>query len=336
MSVHDIAKSRRESGRRLIFALLLAVVLAAGAYLRVRGLFWGEYQYLHPDERFLVMVGSSISPVKSLSEYWNTAVSTLNPNNVGHGLYVYGTLPMFLTRYLVQAIYGHSGLNEMTNVGRSLSALFDVGTLLLVYYVAKRLYDRRVGVLAAAFSAFAVLQIQQSHFFTMDTFTTFFCMLTIYFVVRVADEKTGAGEKTERDSEHTLIPGAEEPPADTHELDSATNHALRITHYAARNTPHASRITNYASRFASRPLFALSLGFGLALGMAMASKINAAPLAFLLPVALLIRLYRIPAEEQKQQVKVLALYLGLAAAVSFLVFRIFQPYAFAGPGFFGL
>jgi YYY domain-containing protein len=336
MSVHDIAKSRRESGRRLIFALLLAVVLAAGAYLRVRGLFWGEYQYLHPDERFLVMVGSSISPVKSLSEYWNTAVSTLNPNNVGHGLYVYGTLPMFLTRYLVQAIYGHSGLNEMTNVGRSLSALFDVGTLLLVYYVAKRLYDRRVGVLAAAFSAFAVLQIQQSHFFTMDTFTTFFSMLTIYFVVRVADEKTGAGEKTERDSEHTLIPEAEEPPTDTHQLDSATNHALRITHYAARTTPHASRFTFHASSFISHPLFTLTLAFALALGMAMASKINAGPLAFLLPVALLIRLYRIPAEEQKQQVKMLALYLGLAAAVSFLVFRIFQPYAFAGPGFFGL
>ncbi|HZD57620.1 MAG TPA: glycosyltransferase family 39 protein, partial [Anaerolineales bacterium] len=341
MNTEKTADRRQRNNRRPIFTILMVAVLAAGAYLRVRGLFWGEYQYLHPDERFLVMVGSSISPVQSLSEYWNTAVSTLNPNNVGHDLYVYGTLPMFLTRYVVQWIYGHSGLNEMTNVGRSLSALFDVSTLILVYLIARRLYDRRVGVLAAAFSAFAVLQIQQSHFFTMDTFTAFFSMLTIYFVVRMADEKTGESEEKMRIREAVLMQNVGEPTASTQEAAPTTHHASRITHYelrithsASQSTPRASGLTHYVLRH--MPLAPLSLGFGLALGLAMASKINAAPLAFLLPVALLIRLYRYPPEEQKAQVRVVAAYLALAAVVSFLVFRIFQPYAFAGPSFFGL
>ena len=341
MNTEKTADHRQRNNRRPIFTILMVAVLAAGAYLRVRGLFWGEYQYLHPDERFLVMVGSSISPVQSLSEYWNTAVSTLNPNNVGHDLYVYGTLPMFLTRYVVQWIYGHSGLNEMTNVGRSLSALFDVSTLILVYLIARRLYDRRVGVLAAAFSAFAVLQIQQSHFFTMDTFTAFFSMLTIYFVVRMADEKTGESEEKMRIREAVLMQNVGEPTASTQEAAPTTHHASRITHYelrithsASQSTPRASGLTHYVLRH--MPLAPLSLGFGLALGLAMASKINAAPLAFLLPVALLIRLYRYPPEEQKAQVRVVAAYLALAAVVSFLVFRIFQPYAFAGPSFFGL
>jgi 4-amino-4-deoxy-L-arabinose transferase-like glycosyltransferase len=188
MSNHQpstVTQPSRRRPRPWLFDLLLIYVLLIGAYVRFTGLFWGDYQYLHPDERFLVWVGTDISPVNSLAEYFNTAQSTLNPNNVGHGFYVYGTLPMLITRYLVQWIYGHSGFMEMTNVGRALSALADLLTVLLVFQVAERLYDKRVALLSAAFSAVAVLQIQQSHFFTMDTFINFFSFLAFYFAVRV-------------------------------------------------------------------------------------------------------------------------------------------------------
>ncbi len=141
--------------RSLIFDLLLVYALLAGAYFRFTGIDWGEYQYLHPDERFLVWVGSDITPLvckdatltveacpqesrrwMSFSEYFDTAISTLNPVNRGHGFYVYGTLPMFMTRFAVEWIYGHSGFNEMTDVGRPLSALADLLTVLLVYLIA--------------------------------------------------------------------------------------------------------------------------------------------------------------------------------------------------------
>ena len=161
----------------IIFGILLTVILIAASFLRFRGLSWGEYQYLHPDERFLIWVGSDISPVNSLAEYWDTANSSLNPHNRGHGFYVYGTLPMYLTRYAVEWVYGQSGFNEMTNAGRFLSALADLLTVLFVYFVAAKVYNKRVGLLAASFSAFAVLQIQHSHFFTVDTFTTLFAMM---------------------------------------------------------------------------------------------------------------------------------------------------------------
>ncbi len=138
-----------------VFDVLLVFVLLMGAYFRFIGINWGEYQYLHPDERFLVWVGSDITPLKcldpnhtvdtcpeeqktwmGLGEYFDTANSTLNPVNRGHGFYVYGTLPMFLTRFAVEWIYGHSGFNEMTDVGRPLSALADLLTVLLVYLIA--------------------------------------------------------------------------------------------------------------------------------------------------------------------------------------------------------
>lgn len=75
---------------------------------------------------------------------------------------------------------------EIAIVGRSLAVLFDLGSILMVYLIARRLFDRRVGLLAALLSALAVMQIQQSHFFVDPIFSTFFALLALYWTVRVA------------------------------------------------------------------------------------------------------------------------------------------------------
>jgi YYY domain-containing protein len=330
MATETTSKPKQTSPRRWVFAVLLIYVLFVGAFLRTRGLNWGEYQYLHPDERFLIWVGTDISPVESFSAYWDTANSSLNPHNQGHNFYVYGTLPMFLARYVVEWIYGHSGFQEMTNVGRALSASADILTILLVYLIGKHVYGRRVGILAAAFSALAVLQIQLSHYFTMDTFTTFFSALTVYFAVRVAmNPKIEAVRKNEiltSGHEENIDPVGEElSPGQDEEGEQ-----LIVTTTKSRN------LSAEIVRVITDPMFLLCLGFGIALGMATASKINAAPLAFLLPGALLIRLYTLPESERSQWTFDGLIYLVFAGVVSAIVFRIFQPYAFQGPGFFGI
>lgn len=289
-----------------IFDLLLIFVLLAGAFFRFSGIYWGEYQYLHPDERFLVWVGTDISPVEDIGEYFDTQTSSLNPHNRGHGFYVYGTLPMFLTRYAVEWVFGKSGFQEMTQVGRPLSAMMDLLTVFLVYLAAERLYDKRIALLAAAFSAAAVLPIQQSHFFTMDTFMNAFSFLAFYFAVRIATTKGNqAPERGEED-------------------------------YGLLRAQHEEHATQRVSRFLRSPLLLPSLGFGIALGMAVASKLNAAPMAFMLPAAMFIYLLRLPKEERYERALHIMGYLAVAGFVSLLVFRIFQPYAFSGPGFLGL
>ena len=55
--------------------------------------------------------------------------------------------------------------------------------------------ERLPGSLAAALYAFAVLPLQQSHFYTVDTFGSFFALLAFYFAVRVAQ----GGEHGRRD-----------------------------------------------------------------------------------------------------------------------------------------
>lgn len=315
---------KKNLSQRLIFDLLLVLVLIVGSALRLAGSYWGEYTYMHPDERFLLWVGTDISPVNlvpnphatsaedqyqkewlSFSEYFDTANSPLNPHNRGHGFYVYGTLPMFITRAAVELIKGHTGFQEMLEVGRPLSAVADILTVLLVYLVAARLYDRRVGLLAAAFSALAVLQIQQSHFFTMDTFINMFTFLAFYFAVRVS---LGNGES---------------------EIEDHGN-ALEIESETPTSPP---RIQKTVQTFIRHPYFWLSLAFGVALGMAVASKLNAALMALALPAAMGLRLVSLPSKKREAALLPMFLYLCLAALASLVTFRIGQPYAFSGPGF---
>jgi len=71
-------------------------------------------------------------------------------------------------------------------VGRALSSLFDLGSVLLIYLIGRRLYGRRQGLLAALLLALTALNIQNSHFYTVDNFTSFFVILAFYFAVQIA------------------------------------------------------------------------------------------------------------------------------------------------------
>src|SRR5512136_1579771 len=148
-----------------LYDILLIGVLIVGGYFRLAGIDWGDGQNQHPDELFLTSVTYDIQPVHSLAEYFNTATSTLNPHNTGHGFFVYGTLPVFIVRGLADLTHQ---LPNLQLFGRQMSALADLASVALLYFLVKRLYGPRVGILAALFSALAVMEIQQSHFYTTD------------------------------------------------------------------------------------------------------------------------------------------------------------------------
>lgn len=70
-----------------------------------------------------------------------------------------------------------------------MAAVFDAGTVLLVYLLGRRLYNHRTGLLAAVLVAFTVLSIQQAHFCTVDSMLTFFVALTVLFSARVISNR---------------------------------------------------------------------------------------------------------------------------------------------------
>jgi len=323
-----------------IYDLLLIAVLAVAAFLRLRGADWGELQHQHPDEGFLVSVVSAmrahecidpnieidLCPAEQqrwigIGDYFNTAKSTLNPHNRGYAFFVYGTLPMFIVRYSAE-ILGKTDVGALKLLGRQFSALADLGTIFLLYLIVARLYNRRTALLAAAFSAFAVMQIQQSHFFTTDLFVNLFAFLAIYIAVEIVVRESGIGHWS---------PGVGNRESGIEELGSETD-------------DDKSRIPNPESRLFRDPFLWLSLAFGVAFGMAMASKVNIYPLALLLPGAFAVRFLR--SKEERERLfttghpgprgeagadwKLITVYLIVGGLAAFLAFRIFQPYAFDG------
>ena len=321
---------------RLETALFLIGILLIGMSMRLVGIEWGEGQPIHPDEEFLRGVTAAVEWPDSPGLYFDSAASPLSPYNRGHGFFVYGTLPLFVTRGTVEALdRSCEALNEgrltpaallarwlspivlaqptgqcwpgafssvgIRTIGRALAALFDLGCLLFVYLAGRRLGSRWLGLLAAMLYALAVLPIQQAHFYTVDAFANFFVAVALYMVL-----------------------------------------------WAAQSGKWAA--------------FALA---GLATGLGMACKISVWPLALMVALAGIVRWLlevgdrgarRQGNEETKGQGDLssssspppplplspsppllLSLsQIALAGVVAFIAFRLAQPYAFRGPGFFGL
>lgn len=164
--------------------LVVAIVLV-GASLRLTGVDWDQGQHLHPDERFLTMVATSISAPRSTGEYFDTARAPCNPASVGHPFFVYGTFPLFLTK-AAAGLLGADSYDRLYVVGRVLSALFDCGTIVLTWLLGRLLGGARLGLAGAALMAVSVPSIQNAHFFTVDSCAAFFAALTLYGLLRVA------------------------------------------------------------------------------------------------------------------------------------------------------
>lgn len=163
--------------------MLFLLIFLLGSGLRLYGLNWDDSHHLHPDERFMVLTVLNISWPDSFSGYLNPETSPLSPyNNEHYRSYIYGTFPLFVTKAVATLFQMHT-YGTVHLVGRMLSALFDLGTLLLVYLIAARLFSARAGILSAAFFSVAVMHIQQSHFFTVDTFLVFWIALTFLMLV---------------------------------------------------------------------------------------------------------------------------------------------------------
>ncbi|MBC7814482.1 MAG: glycosyltransferase family 39 protein, partial [Burkholderiales bacterium] len=302
----------RENGARprsgLIVLGALLVILLIGSYMRFTGLNWDDYTHLHPDERFLTQVVSAMGGPLSMTDcqgdtcetalyyctsrypetggrggFFDAQCSPFNPNNVGHGLYVYGTLPPFLAKLAGDAavrITGDAtfaGYDGIHLVWRALSATADMLTILTLFFIGRRMRDQWVGLLAAALYMAAPLALQKSHFATVNAMATLFTTLALLFTVRIQ---------------------------------------------------RGGKLRDY-------------IGFGLAFAAALASRINLLPLAGILALVAGLRILplfdkQLAWRERERALTENVLGLVLAGIVTLIAFRLMNPYAFTGPGVFGM
>ncbi len=168
-------------------ALVLLILTSLG--LRLYGLEWDNGNLIHPDERAIVWENteggsgkrgvSEIGMPDSLDEFFSVE-SPLNTH-----WFPYGSFPIYLLKIvsvIVSPFVDGYSLDEYAVLGRALNAFVDTASILLVFLLGSRLYSRRVGLLAAAFTTFAVLHIQYSHFYTSDILLTFLALAIIYLL----------------------------------------------------------------------------------------------------------------------------------------------------------
>lgn len=159
---------------------LLIFIFLIGLALRLYGLNWDQNNHLHPDERFLTMVETTIKLPSSLHQYLDTQTSPLNPYNYkDYQFFVYGTFPIFLTK-IVGYILNLNNYDQINLVGRALSAVFDSFNIIILFFLSRLIFKKSSAqcLVPSALYAFCVLPLQLSHFFAVDTFLTTFILLT--------------------------------------------------------------------------------------------------------------------------------------------------------------
>ena len=242
--------------------LIIFLVFIFGLCLRIYGLNWDQNQHLHPDERFLTMVLTEVKLPSSLTNYFNTSTSPLNPYNYpNYQFFVYGTFPLFLTKILA-VLLNLDNYNQIVLLGRFLSAFSDSLIIIFLFLISKEFFKSKSKYvyLASFLYAVTVLSIQLSHFFAVDTFLNLFLVISFYF---------------------------------------------SILYYQKKHIKH-------------------SLFSALFFGLALSSKISA---LYFIPLFVALHLLSLPKVNLKNVIKLFPLA-GFYAVTTFLVFRIFQPYAF--------
>lgn len=152
--------------------LCLAVILLGGGVFRFYGLTVGFPFEYHVDEWFIVN--------RTLDMY---RTGSFKPPAFDYPSLVFYYL---LANAHLLSMFREPELYDLYVAGRAASALFGTATIALVYLTGERAYNRRVGLLAAAFFAFTVTALREAHFYTTDSLNVFFITLAVYFIIKIA------------------------------------------------------------------------------------------------------------------------------------------------------
>jgi hypothetical protein len=102
--------------------------------------------------------------------------------------YLWGRLTgIFASRADIIALF-HANPTAIYTIFRTVTALFGTGCVLMTYLVARRLYGKKVGLLAAFLLTGLPLLITNAHMVTPDVIMTFFILASFYFAIKVATE----------------------------------------------------------------------------------------------------------------------------------------------------
>ena len=148
---------------RLLTIIPIVCILSVGIMLRFYNLNWDDYSMFHPDERNIANAVAQIVFFKQL-----------NPHFFAYGgfsIYLYRAAGELLVHLNKQTIWiqdwGHINI-----IGRFFSAFFSILTVLPLYYLAKKVFNKTTALLSISFFVFCVSSIQMAHFAVTESLLT--------------------------------------------------------------------------------------------------------------------------------------------------------------------
>ncbi|MDH7476282.1 MAG: hypothetical protein QHH09_02300 [Microgenomates group bacterium] len=296
-------------------SLTLLLIIFLGIIFRFNNLNWDANHHLHPDERFLTMVGNAIKMPQNLKEYFNPDLSPLNPANHNYTFFVYGIFPILFNKVLA-GFFNLDNYNDFTLLGRFLSGFFDLLIIFLVYKTGEILekkyrWSNFLKYFAAFFYTIAVLPIQLSHFFAVDTFLNFFMFASFYFSLKY---NYFSSEQAKRPSRETID--------NSRQARAVIKNSSRQVQIVGKAGSRKAQMITY--------LFMSAIFFGLA----MSSKINA---IIILPLNLFILIVPNLFRNLKFDNVLNKFFLILGyLLISYFTLRLADPYIFSSANFFDL
>lgn len=166
----------------------LFIILAAAAIIRIWGLSYGLPDLCLPDE------------ADSIHAAGRLGLGSLNPNIFACGhLYIYIIFILlggyFISLYLSGTV---SSLSEFKDfyysnptwfymLGRILSLAFGLLIVYMAYKIGRRLFNTRIGLVAALLVAFSPELVKTSQIVKPDTVLTGFLMICFYYSIRIME-----------------------------------------------------------------------------------------------------------------------------------------------------
>ena len=164
--------------------LILIILLGLG--FRLYNVNWDQDFHFHPDERMITMVAERLKLPTSFSQLL-APESPLNPK-----FFPYGSFPIYLLRAAGAFASNFNPLfstyQKINLVGRVISSFSDIGVVIIIFLIGKRIWSKKVGLIASSFYSISLLPIQLSHFYAVDTVLNFFIFLTLYFLIVFYDK----------------------------------------------------------------------------------------------------------------------------------------------------
>ncbi len=189
------------------WVFILVLIAAAALGLRMNGLDWDGGSLYHPDERSIYLRADCMYRVLTEAPGWDSCqnrdfpedrpgfpgigtfldkdASPLNPH-----WFPLGTIIIYLLvgiRFVLEPFMDQVRLEDLASAGRALAAFADTASVVLLFFLGRRLFGHGAGLLAAALGAFTVFNIQVTHFYRPESFVVLLALIAFWWMLNVLE-----------------------------------------------------------------------------------------------------------------------------------------------------